>query len=36
MNYLTLGCLIGGLIGIFDGRIGFICIAVGALLSLVA
>lgn len=36
MNYLAIGCLVGGLIGIFDGRLGFIAIAVGALLALVA
>lgn len=36
MNFLALGCLIGGLVGLYDGRLGFIAIAVGALLSLVA
>jgi hypothetical protein len=36
MDFLVLGCLIGGLIGIFDGRLGFIVIAIGALLKLVA
>ena len=36
MDYLVIGCLIGGLVGVFDARFGFIAIAVGAVLKLVA
>lgn len=36
MNYLAIGCLVGGLVGLVDGRFGFIAIAIGALLSLIA